>query len=338
MNERVFELSPLVRLYMEQVLGREAMLFGLLTSFEEENRNKIKNKEETMKKMYGMEQEKEFWNVREAVSMYETIERSNSRKISSVLFPKENGLYIKVLRADNGVLIAEDNYKPTDEEMSKRKKMNEEDIKQPKEENEIEKVEVPEELRKAIMQSNETKPALDRPTFRNPLRGKFREHKINDRLSKLKKCKGGECKHNEDLKYKQPEAPKPVGDDVYFCSKCGAVNKTLNNFYILPSGEFSGKVVLCNSCFNKMFGELKPAIGRRLRISILDKAPSHYKALIQPVEAIQMWGLDFTIGNIVKYAARVGKKKGVDPVDDLNKIIRYAEIAKEEILNKRGTK
>jgi hypothetical protein len=53
---------------------------------------------------------------------------------------------------------------------------------------------------------------------------------------------------------------------------------------------------------------------------------SHYQDMaIQPIEFIMENQLDFIQGNIIKYAVRY-KNKG-QPVDDLRKIIHYAELA-----------
>ena len=51
----------------------------------------------------------------------------------------------------------------------------------------------------------------------------------------------------------------------------------------------------------------------------------HYRMLdIEPIEYIMSNNLDFCSANIVKYASR-WRFKG-DPVGDLRKVIRYAEI------------
>ena len=275
-----------------------------------------------------MEQEKEYWNASEAMTMFEIIERNNDRKVSSILFPKKNGLYVKVSRIENGVIVAEDNYKPTDKEIGETRKINQEENNEPKED------EIPKELRDLVEKIAAHKSAADKSVLKGPLKNNFKKHEMHNRLSKFKKCGNREYKYKNEVKYKQPE---PVKTSLYTCEHCGTEKEHLDDVCVVPSnGVLNTKVVLCDKCFNKLFGELKPAIERRLKIDMFDKAPEHYKALIQPVEAIQMWGLNFTMGNIVKYAARVGKKKGVDPIDDLNKIIHYAEIAKKEILNKRG--
>ena len=60
---------------------------------------------------------------------------------------------------------------------------------------------------------------------------------------------------------------------------------------------------------------------------------SHYKDMtIQPLEFIMANDLSFVVGNIVKYACRFDKK--VQSVQDLRKVIHYAEILIEEELKK----
>ena len=63
----------------------------------------------------------------------------------------------------------------------------------------------------------------------------------------------------------------------------------------------------------------------------------HYRMLdIEPIEYIMSNNLDFCSANIVKYASR-WRFKG-DPVGDLRKVIRYAEILinqhNEDTINK----
>lgn len=60
---------------------------------------------------------------------------------------------------------------------------------------------------------------------------------------------------------------------------------------------------------------------------------THYKSKIEPLEYIIENGFDFVRGNIIKYASRVGKKKGEEK-NDIKKIIDYALIlAKQENIN-----
>jgi len=58
------------------------------------------------------------------------------------------------------------------------------------------------------------------------------------------------------------------------------------------------------------------------------KTPKHYELPIQPVEFIEANNLGFCVGNIIKYACRYDKKG--TPVEDLDKIIVYANILKSK--------
>lgn len=63
--------------------------------------------------------------------------------------------------------------------------------------------------------------------------------------------------------------------------------------------------------------------------------PPHYKGLaVEPVAAIEAWGLGFNLGNTVKYIARA-ERKGV-PIEDLKKARWYLdrEIANREAATK----
>ena len=56
--------------------------------------------------------------------------------------------------------------------------------------------------------------------------------------------------------------------------------------------------------------------------------PSHYGGESDPYEAIKVidaWGLDFALGNAVKYICRAGRKPGSDRVEDLEKARWYIE-------------
>jgi len=51
--------------------------------------------------------------------------------------------------------------------------------------------------------------------------------------------------------------------------------------------------------------------------------PQHYTATkIEPIDAIEAWGLGFNLGNAVKYIARAGRKE--DRRADLIKAANYA--------------
>lgn len=61
--------------------------------------------------------------------------------------------------------------------------------------------------------------------------------------------------------------------------------------------------------------------------------PSHYTEgrKYEPRKVIYDWGLNFNLGNAVKYISRAGRK--VDAVEDLKKAIQYIEFELEELEN-----
>lgn len=62
--------------------------------------------------------------------------------------------------------------------------------------------------------------------------------------------------------------------------------------------------------------------------------PSHYAfSAYEPKDVIRTWGLNFNLGNVVKYVARAGRKG--DKVEDLKKARQYLEF-EIEALEKEG--
>ena len=54
--------------------------------------------------------------------------------------------------------------------------------------------------------------------------------------------------------------------------------------------------------------------------------PSHYNSTkISAFDVIDDWGLDFYVGNVVKYIQRAGKKENNSELQDLQKAQRYLE-------------
>ena len=55
--------------------------------------------------------------------------------------------------------------------------------------------------------------------------------------------------------------------------------------------------------------------------------PSHYRGdrNHEPIDVIEDWGLNYRLGNAVKYIARNGRKPGENPVEGLKKAIWYIE-------------
>jgi hypothetical protein len=52
--------------------------------------------------------------------------------------------------------------------------------------------------------------------------------------------------------------------------------------------------------------------------------PKHYNhGNIEAIEVIEDWGLDFHLGNAVKYICRAGKKESSTDIEDLEKALWY---------------
>ena len=56
--------------------------------------------------------------------------------------------------------------------------------------------------------------------------------------------------------------------------------------------------------------------------------PQHYGGKENPYEAIKVieaWGLEFCLGNVVKYLSRAGKKDPAKELEDLEKALWYLQ-------------
>lgn len=55
--------------------------------------------------------------------------------------------------------------------------------------------------------------------------------------------------------------------------------------------------------------------------------PDHYggDSTYETIKVIDAWGLDFCLGNAVKYISRAGKKDPTKVIEDLKKAIWYIE-------------
>lgn len=55
--------------------------------------------------------------------------------------------------------------------------------------------------------------------------------------------------------------------------------------------------------------------------------PNHYRGgrLFEPIEVIEDWGLDYHLGNALKYISRNGRKPNENPIEGLNKAIWYLQ-------------
>lgn len=59
--------------------------------------------------------------------------------------------------------------------------------------------------------------------------------------------------------------------------------------------------------------------------------PKHYDLDPQPIEVINSWGLNFNLGNVVKYIARAGRKEGESKDSDLHKAMTYLRYELEDL-------
>lgn len=59
-------------------------------------------------------------------------------------------------------------------------------------------------------------------------------------------------------------------------------------------------------------------------MSFYDRPAYYTKVGIEPIEAIEAWGLGFSLGNCVKYIARAGKKTD-NALEDLRKAKFYLD-------------
>lgn len=65
---------------------------------------------------------------------------------------------------------------------------------------------------------------------------------------------------------------------------------------------------------------------------------SHYAEgrLYEPKDVIMDWGLDFNLGNVVKYVSRAGRKNGSSIKEDLEKAKQYLEYELDYINRNTG--
>lgn len=66
------------------------------------------------------------------------------------------------------------------------------------------------------------------------------------------------------------------------------------------------------------------------------KNPDHYGGALNPYEAIKVieaWGLDFHLGNTVKYISRAGQKYPDKEIEDLRKAAWYLNRRIENLEN-----
>lgn len=61
--------------------------------------------------------------------------------------------------------------------------------------------------------------------------------------------------------------------------------------------------------------------------------PNHYKGgrKFEPIDVIEDWGLNYHLGNALKYISRNGRKPGEDPREGLSKAIWYLERLQDQL-------
>lgn len=91
-------------------------------------------------------------------------------------------------------------------------------------------------------------------------------------------------------------------------------------------GKPSGTQYYCQACISS---QLQGAMDK-LPVENINK-PKHYDFSIQPIDAIEAWGLGFALGCAVKYIARAGKKSVGTEIEDCRKAIWYLERRIKEI-------
>lgn len=59
--------------------------------------------------------------------------------------------------------------------------------------------------------------------------------------------------------------------------------------------------------------------------------PKHYSLDPEPWKVVRAWGLNFNLGNVIKYLSRCGRKEGNTALQDLMKARNYIDFEIEWI-------
>lgn len=86
---------------------------------------------------------------------------------------------------------------------------------------------------------------------------------------------------------------------------------------------------LCNLCDGEKYFD-------KDRLFDMVSNPSHYTEgrKYEPRKVISDWGLNFNLGNVLKYIARAGRKGSA--IEDLQKAIQYIKFELEDLKEKLG--
>lgn len=129
------------------------------------------------------------------------------------------------------------------------------------------------------------------------------------------------------------------------------MNYTYREKLVKDYGEGKGeRTIASNSCvcdYHAMDNEKEPEVcyktscaNRWEEIENKDEKsfsavdhPAHYggDSVYETIKVIEAWGLDFNLGNAVKYISRAGKKDPSKSVEDLKKAIWYINHSIERI-------
>ncbi len=94
-------------------------------------------------------------------------------------------------------------------------------------------------------------------------------------------------------------------------------------------------ITICNCDFSTTFEKQVPSIYKDLN-KMTDNVnhPSHYHPdSIEAIEAINAWGLNFQLGNTIKYIARAGLKDKAKLIEDLEKARFYLDYEIKRLKN-----
>lgn len=110
-----------------------------------------------------------------------------------------------------------------------------------------------------------------------------------------------------------------------------------------PGDSFRAHSSLCSAvCYHEdayqamraMMAWLWAGRPKTIKSDATQVRPAHYGGTSNPYECIKViraWGLNFELGNVAKYLSRAGKKPGVEAIDDLRKLITYAQMEIERL-------
>jgi len=121
------------------------------------------------------------------------------------------------------------------------------------------------------------------------------------------------------------EGVKPIKNPINLVTKYNGIKP--HSFCETPKEKCTLNYCDDNGCQNRKRNNVDTPI-----------TPAHYGGSDNTYEAIKVieaWGLNFSLGNVIKYISRAGKKENTTALQDLLKAKKYLEfeIAKHEALH-----